>query len=82
MGTVLNHHSLLLFMHMSTSFSAAAGFQALGYIYQTQYALYTLLTADGEESALILEGVALVIRPRMNCVKSQGLGTSFELNSA
>ncbi|MBU6123391.1 hypothetical protein [Hymenobacter siberiensis] len=42
---------------MSASFSAAAGPQALGYLYQAQYALYTLLTADGEESALILEGL-------------------------
>ena len=42
---------------MSTSFSATAGPQALGYLYQAQYALYTLLTADGEESALILEGL-------------------------
>ena len=41
---------------MSTSFSAAAGPQALAYLYQAQYALYALLTADGEESALI--GVA------------------------
>ena len=40
---------------MSSSFSAAAVLQALGYLYQVQYALYTLLTADGEESALILE---------------------------
>jgi hypothetical protein len=40
---------------MSTSFSAAAGPQVLGYLYQAQYALYVLLTADGEESALILE---------------------------
>jgi len=29
----------------------------LGYLYQAQYALYALLTADGEESALILEGL-------------------------
>ncbi|MGI4734912.1 MAG: hypothetical protein ACRYG7_07000 [Janthinobacterium lividum] len=29
----------------------------MGYLYQTQYALYALLTADGEESALILEGL-------------------------
>ena len=29
----------------------------MGYLYQAQYALYTLLTADGEESALILEGL-------------------------
>lgn len=42
---------------MSPSFSAAAGPQALGYLYQAQYALYALLTADGEESALILEGL-------------------------
>ena len=42
---------------MSTSFSAAAGSQALGYLYQAQYALYTLLTSDGEESALILQGL-------------------------
>ena len=42
---------------MSTSFSAAAGPQALVYLYQAQYALYALLTADGEESALILEGL-------------------------
>lgn len=42
---------------MSLPFSAAAGPQALGYLYQAQYALYALLTADGEESALILEGL-------------------------
>ena len=42
---------------MNTTFSAAAGPQALGYLYQAQYALYALLTADGEESALILEGL-------------------------
>lgn len=42
---------------MISSFSAAAGPQALGYLYQAQYALYALLTADGEESALILEGL-------------------------
>ena len=42
---------------MSHSFSSAAGPQALGYLYQAQYALYALLTADGEESALILEGL-------------------------
>ena len=35
----------------------AAGPQALGYLYQSQYALHALLTADGEESALILEGL-------------------------
>ena len=29
----------------------------MGYLYQAQYALYALLTADGEESALILEGL-------------------------
>ena len=40
---------------MSASFSATAVPQASGYLYQVQYALYTLLTADGEESALILE---------------------------
>jgi len=39
------------------SFSAAAGPQTLGYLYQAQYALYALLTADGEESALILARV-------------------------
>ena len=42
---------------MSAPFSAAAGPQALGYLYQAQYALYALLTADGEESVLILEGL-------------------------
>jgi len=44
-------------MAFTKSFSAAAGPQALGYLYQAQYALYALLTADGEESALILEGL-------------------------
>ena len=39
---------------MSASFSASAGPQALGYLYQAQYALYALLTADSGESALIL----------------------------
>ena len=29
----------------------------MGYLYQAQYALYALLTVDGEESALILEGL-------------------------
>ncbi len=42
---------------MSAPFSSAAGPQALGYFHQAQYALYALLTADGEESALILEGL-------------------------
>jgi len=42
---------------MNTTFSAAAGPQALGYLYQAQYALYALLTADGEDSALVLEGL-------------------------
>ena len=39
------------------SFSAAAGSQALGYLYQAQYALYALLTAESEDSAFILEGL-------------------------
>ena len=42
---------------MNAPFSAAAGPQALGYRYQAQYAPYALLTADGEESALVLEGL-------------------------
>ena len=29
----------------------------MGYLYQAQYALYALLTVEGEESALILEGL-------------------------
>jgi hypothetical protein len=29
----------------------------LGYLYQAHYEFYALLTADGEESALILEGL-------------------------
>lgn len=41
---------------MSASFSAASGPQAFSYLYQVQYALYALLTADGEESCLILGG--------------------------
>ena len=42
---------------MGASFSAAAGPQALGYLYQAQYALFSLLTADSEETVLILEGL-------------------------
>lgn len=42
---------------MSASFSSAAGPQALGYLYQAQYALYSLLTADSEETRLIMEGL-------------------------
>ena len=42
---------------MSVPSSAAAGPQALGYLYQAQYALYALLPAIGEESALILAGL-------------------------
>ena len=42
---------------MSNSFSATAGFQESGYPYQARYELYFLLIADGEESALILEGL-------------------------
>ena len=66
---------------MSTSFSAAAGPQALGYLYQAQYALYALLTADGEEYSLILEGMDDVELQSATATKLQQLkhhlGTSF-----
>lgn len=42
---------------MGATFSAAAGPQALGYLYQTQYALHSLLAADSEETAIIVEGL-------------------------
>ena len=44
-------------IEMNTSFSANARPQAWGYLYQAQYVLCALLMADGEESALILEGL-------------------------
>jgi len=58
---------------MSASFSAAAGPQALGCLYQAQYALYALFTADGEESALILEGLDDVELQRATTTELQQL---------
>ena len=45
----------------------------MGYLYQAQYALYALLTVEGEESALILEGLDDVERQSATVTELQQL---------
>jgi len=52
----------------------------VGYLLQAQYALYALLTADGEESALTLEGLDDVELQRATTIELQQLKHRLSTN--